>query len=89
VRRSGPAARRAITFAGSRPPTGSRPNLPSIGSEVGPYLPFANVFRFLDVQWLFPAYTMPWGEIGSLVYFIAEVAVVYAAAIVVVNRRDA
>lgn len=64
-------------------------NLPSIGSEVGPYLPFANVFRFMDVQWLYPAYAMPWGEVGSLVYFISVVAVVYVAAIVVVNRRDA
>jgi ABC-2 type transport system permease protein len=64
-------------------------NLPNIGSEVGPYLPFANIFRFMDVQWLYPSYDMPWGEIGSLVYFTAVVAVVYAAAIVVVNRRDA
>ena len=64
-------------------------NLPSIGSEVGPYLPFANVFRFIDVQWLYPAYAMPWGEVGSLLYFMAVVAVVYVAAIVVVNRRDA
>jgi ABC-2 type transport system permease protein len=64
-------------------------NLPSIGSEVGPYLPFANVFRFIDVQWLYPAYAMPWGEVGSLLYFVSVVAVVYAAAIVVVNRRDA
>jgi len=64
-------------------------NLPSIGSEVGPFLPFANVLRFLNVQWLFPTYVMPWGETGSLLYFIAVVAVVYVAAIVVLNRRDA
>ena len=64
-------------------------NLPDIGSEVGPYLPFANVFRFIDVQWLYPSYTMPWGEVGSLLYFIAVVAAVYAAATVVLNRRDA
>jgi ABC-2 type transport system permease protein len=64
-------------------------NLPSTGSEVGPFLPFANVLRFLNVQWLFPTYTMPWGETGSLLYFIAVVAVVYVAAIVVVKRRDA
>lgn len=64
-------------------------NLPSIGSEVGPYLPFANVFRFIDVQWLYPAYAIPWGVVGSLLYFATVVAVVYAAAIVVVNRRDA
>ena len=61
-------------------------NLPSVGSEVGPYLPFANAFRFIDVQWLYPAFAMPWGVVGSLLYFVAVVAVVYAAAIVVVNR---
>ncbi len=64
-------------------------NLPSIGSEVGPYLPFANVLGFIDVQWLYPGYAMPWGVLGSLLYFLTVVAVVYAAAIVVVNRRDA
>ena len=64
-------------------------NLPSVGTEVGPYLPFANAFLFIRVQWLFPAYAMPWGELGSLVYFAAVVAVVFVAAIVVVNRRDA
>jgi len=64
-------------------------NLPNIGSEVGPYLPFANAFLFTRVQWLYPVYDMPWGELGALVYFTTIVAVVSAAAIVVVNRRDA
>jgi hypothetical protein len=64
-------------------------NLPNIGSEVGPYLPFGNVFLFTGVQWLYPVYDMPWGERGSLLYFAAVVTVVFAAAIVVVNRRDA
>jgi ABC-2 type transport system permease protein len=64
-------------------------NLPNIGSDFGPYLPFANIFRFIDVQWLYPSYSVPWGETGSLVYFAVVVAVVYVAAIVVVNRRDA
>ena len=64
-------------------------NLPSIGSEVGPHLPFANAFIFLRVQWLYPTYAMPWGEVGSLVYFAVIVAAVYAVAIVVLNRRDA
>jgi ABC-2 type transport system permease protein len=64
-------------------------NLPNIGSEVGPYLPFANIFQFIDVQWLYPVYTMPWGVLGSLLYFVSVVAVVYAAAVVVVHRRDA
>jgi hypothetical protein len=64
-------------------------NLPNIGSEVGPHLPFGNAFLFTRVQWLYPAYDMPWGEFGSLLYFAAVVSVVFAAAIVVVNRRDA
>ena len=64
-------------------------NLPGIGSRAGPYLPVVNMFRFLDVQWLFPVYAMKWGPVGSLLYFTIVVAVVYAAAIVVVNRRDA
>ena len=64
-------------------------NLPNIGSEVGPYLPFGNAFVFTHVEWLYPVYDMPWGELGSLVYFTTIVAVVFAAAIVVANRRDA
>jgi hypothetical protein len=64
-------------------------NLPNIASEVGPYLPFGNAFLFTRVQWLYPVYDMPWGELGSLLYFAALVAAVFAAAIVVVNRRDA
>ena len=64
-------------------------NLPDVGSAVGPYLPFANIFRFMDVQWLYPVYAMSWGRIGSLMYFVGVVALVYAAAVVAVNRRDA
>jgi hypothetical protein len=64
-------------------------NLPNIGSEVGPYLPCGNAFLFTRVEWLYPVYDMPWGERGSLLYFAAVVTVVFAAAIVVVNRRDA
>lgn len=64
-------------------------NLPNIGSEVGPYLPFANVVLFIDVQWLYPAYAMSWGAIGSLVYFAVVVAAIFCAAVVVLNHRDA
>jgi hypothetical protein len=64
-------------------------NLPSIGPSVGPYLPFANVFVFADVQWLFPTYVMPWGPFGSLIYFITVVALVLVAATVVLVKRDA
>jgi ABC-2 type transport system permease protein len=64
-------------------------NLPNLGGEVGPYLPFVNAFVFIDVQWLFPVYSMPWGGFGSLLYFVAIVAAVFVAAVIVVNKRDA
>jgi hypothetical protein len=32
---------------------------------------------------------MPWGEVGSLIYFAAVIAVAFVAAVFVVNRRDA
>ena len=64
-------------------------NLPGIGPQVGPYLPVGNVFRFMDVQWLFPVYAMKWGPVGSLLYFTIVVAAVCAAATAVMNRRDA
>ena len=64
-------------------------NLPRTGAQIGPYLPFANVFRFLEVQWLFPSFSAPWGALGSLGYFAAAVFAVFVVAVVVVNRRDA
>ena len=64
-------------------------NLPGRGPQLGPYLPFANVLRFLDVQWLFPGYAWHWGVLGSLGYFSAVVVAVFIAAVLLVNRRDA
>ncbi|WP_454788209.1 ABC transporter permease [Mycolicibacterium lutetiense] len=64
-------------------------NMPNSGPQTGPWLPFANMFTFLHVDWLFPTYDMPWGELGSLVYFMVWVAVAFVAAAVVLNRRDA
>jgi ABC-2 type transport system permease protein len=64
-------------------------NLPNVGTQVGPYLPFANAFIFIRVQWLYPVYAMPWGPGASIVYFAGVTAVVFAAALVVINRRDA
>jgi ABC-2 type transport system permease protein len=63
-------------------------SLPGISTEIGPYLPFMNAFLFTRVPWLYPTYAMPWGEVGSLVYFAAVVAVVFAAAVLDINRRD-
>lgn len=64
-------------------------NLPSIGARVGPFLPFGNAFTFTDVQWLYATYDMPWGPLGSLVYFAVIVTALFAAATVVVTKRDA
>jgi ABC-2 type transport system permease protein len=64
-------------------------NLPDVGSEVGPYLPFGNAFVFADVEWLYPVYSMPWDRLGSLLYFAVVVFAVFVVATVVVNRRDA
>lgn len=64
-------------------------NMPNISMAIGPYLPFANAFTFLDVQWLYPSYAMPWGPLGSILYFAGVAAVVFVAAVVTVNRRDA
>jgi hypothetical protein len=64
-------------------------NMPNSGPKVGPWLPFSNMFTFLHVEWLFPTYVTPWGEMGSLFYFMVWVAVAFVAAAVVLNRRDA
>ncbi|WP_197383512.1 ABC transporter permease [Mycolicibacterium mengxianglii] len=63
--------------------------LPETGARVGPYLPFANAYTFIEVQWLYQGYDMRWGPFGGLVYFVVVTAVVFTAALVVVNRRDA
>ena len=63
-------------------------NLPGRGAQIGPYLPFANMFRLLDVTWLYPAYDWHWGVVGALTYFTAVVAVVFGAAAFVTARRD-
>jgi ABC-2 type transport system permease protein len=64
-------------------------NMPNISPRIGPYLPFANAFTYIDVQWLYPYYAMPWGPVGSIAYFAVVVAAVFVAALVTVNRRDA
>jgi hypothetical protein len=64
-------------------------NMPDISAKVGPYLPFGNAFTFTGVQWLYPSYAMPWGPRGSIAYFGGVAAVVFVAALVTVNRRDA
>ncbi|UXA14193.1 ABC transporter permease [Mycobacterium sp. SMC-8] len=64
-------------------------NLPGRGWQLGPYLPFGNALRFLDVQWLYPGFVMRWGPAGSLVCFAVLAGAVFVAAVITVNRRDA
>ena len=57
------------------------------GRTVQPFLPFLNANRFLSVEEY--AGDWHWGVWGSLVYFAVFVAIVFAGALVLVNRRDA
>ncbi|MCA2205511.1 ABC transporter permease [Nocardia rosealba] len=59
----------------------------SFGRAVNPFLPFANVNRFLSVEEV--SGDWHWGVWGSLAYFAAFCVIVFAGALVVVNRRDA
>lgn len=61
--------------------------IPRVGERVGPLLPFANAFTFIDVPWL-RTFDMWWGPLGALLYFTGVAAVVFVAALVDVNRRD-
>ena len=59
----------------------------SFGRTVKPFLPFQNANRFLTVEDV--SGNWHWGVWGSLIYFAVFVAIVFAGALVVVNRRDA
>lgn len=64
-------------------------NTPDLGAGIGPLLPFVNAFVYTDVAWLFPVYAMPWGAVGSLIYFLVIVGALFGAAMAVTYRRDA
>ncbi|MGW4326567.1 ABC transporter permease [Nocardia sp. NPDC004573] len=59
----------------------------SFGRNVTPFLPFANANRFFSAS--VSAANWHWGPWGSLLYFTVFVAIVFGAALVVVNQRDA
>jgi ABC-2 type transport system permease protein len=63
--------------------------IPGIGSRFGPYLPFANAAEFTGVHWLYLGYRMNWGPWGGLAYFAGLAAVLFVAAVIAVDRRDA
>lgn len=59
----------------------------SFGRNVAPFLPFNNINRFLSVSEM--SGNWHWGVWGSLLYFTAFVAVVFVAALIYADRRDA
>ncbi|MFW0788719.1 ABC transporter permease [Gordonia sp. CPCC 205333] len=61
--------------------------LPKVGSAIGPFLPFRNGSRFLSSTASSPDYH--WNSYVSLGYFALFAVLVFVAAIVVVERRDA
>ncbi|ORI20023.1 ABC transporter permease [Rhodococcus sp. 1163] len=58
----------------------------SLGRALQPFLPWANANHFLgqgsDIDF-------HWGPFGSLLYFIVFTAIIFGAAVLVTNRRDA
>ncbi|WP_308257667.1 hypothetical protein [Pseudonocardia lacus] len=59
--------------------------IPGFGEAVTPWLPFINAGNAMSTG----GEGLPFGPVGSLAYVAGITAVVFAAAIVVVNRRDA
>lgn len=60
--------------------------IPKVGKYVGEFGPFNNVSYFLGNS---GSYDFHWGPWGGLLYFAASVAIVFGAAVFVVNNRDA
>lgn len=58
----------------------------SFGRTVQPFLPFANINYFLGTE---QGIDFHWGPWGAFLYFVVVALVVFGAAVVVVNRRDA
>ncbi|MEU0543803.1 ABC transporter permease [Nocardia sp. NPDC005978] len=63
----------------------------SFGRNVGAFMPFQNASRFYTVGQTedITGINWHWGPWGSLVYFAAFVAIVFGAALFMVNKRDA
>ncbi|WP_327149263.1 ABC transporter permease [Nocardia sp. NBC_01329] len=63
--------------------------LGKVGREISAFLPFQNASRFALMDESMASGNWHWGAWGSLIYFIAFVALVTGVALLVVNRRDA
>ncbi|MDH6278832.1 ABC-2 type transport system permease protein [Rhodococcus sp. LBL1] len=60
--------------------------IPKVGKYIGEFGPFNNATHFLGSG---ANFDFRWGPWGSLLYFAAFVAIVFGAALVAVNKRDA
>ncbi len=60
----------------------------SFGRNVMPFLPFANMDHFIDDS-SSASSNWHWGPWGGLIYFLVFTLVVFGAALVVTDRRDA
>ena len=58
----------------------------SVGRNIQPFLPFLNANYFLGTD---SGVDFHWGPWGGLAYFTLVVAVIFGAAVFVVNKRDA
>jgi ABC-2 type transport system permease protein len=58
----------------------------TVGKFITPYMPFKNISSAISGSDLEDA---PWGQGGSLIYFVVVCVVIFAAGVVALRRRDA
>lgn len=59
--------------------------LPGIGEQIAGYLPFVNARHFVGMQ---DGIAMPWGQLGSGIYFLVVVIALLAVGCGVIRRAD-
>ncbi len=59
--------------------------LPGVGEQIGGFLPFANARHFVGMQ---DGFAVPWGQLGSGIYFLVVVLALLAVGVGVVRRAD-
>lgn len=60
--------------------------LPKVGTDVRNYLPFTNLNAFVSNS---PVADLPWGVVGSALYYLLWAAVIWIAGVVLLQKRDA
>ncbi|MET0866050.1 MAG: hypothetical protein ABWZ98_17090 [Nakamurella sp.] len=59
--------------------------LPGVGEQIAGFLPFVNARNFVGMQ---DGITLPWGQLGSGIYFLLVVLALLTAGMAVVRRAD-